>query len=296
MINDGSDSVSAYSVNRTTGALAPLPFSPISLEARSWYCISVAPNGSTLLVGELSGGRLASYNITASTAITATGSPYASGAGAASCAFSQDGAYVYSGGIPANFAGFSVNGSNSVLTALSGSPFNAGGPNPIGIASDNAGRWFLTNAVSNTVRVFTTSSGVPSPVLGNPFVSGLSNGIYGVLHPTGYYMVSDRDGDRVGVYRINGSGPSTTLSAVSGSPFGSGGAFTQGLALNRAGTLLFAANSNSRNLTTYAVDGVTGALNGVNLQPPNTVGGSGTITGMAYVPGLNYTYLPLILK
>jgi 6-phosphogluconolactonase (cycloisomerase 2 family) len=295
-LNDGSNTISAYSVNRTMGAIAPLPFSPMSLGDRLWYCVSVAPNGSTLLAGELLSGTIASFSITSSSATQAAGSPYNSNSQAASCAFSQDGAYFYAGGNPANFAGFSVNGTTSVLTALSGSPFNSGGTVPIGFASDNAGRLFMTNAVSNTVRVFTTLGGVPSPVLGNPFTSGLTFGIYGILHPGGYYMVSDRGGNRVGVYRIQGSGPSTTLTAVSGSPFGSGGTFTQGLALNRAGTFLLAANGNSRNVTTYAVDAATGALNAANVQPPNTSGSTGTLTGMAYVPGLFGVYVPLILK
>jgi hypothetical protein len=204
---------------------------------------------------------------------------------------------VYAGGNPANFAGFSVNGSNSVLTALPGSPFNSGAATPVALATDSAGRLFLANSTSQ-VRAFTTSSGVPSPVLGNPFASGLSLGVSGVVHPAGHYIVADRSGsgNRVGVYRITGSGSSTTLAAVSGSPFGSGGSYTQVLALNRAGNFLFAANGNSRNLTTYSVDGVTGALNGVSLQPVDTVGAAGRITGMAYAPGVAYTFLPLILK
>jgi 6-phosphogluconolactonase (cycloisomerase 2 family) len=294
-VNALSNTVSAFSVSRATGALTPLPFSPISVGTGEWYCIAVSPNGSTLVVGELLGGRVASYNITASTAITATGSPYASGAEAASCAFSQDGAYFYAGGNPANFAGFSVNRSNSLLTALSGSPYNSGNIAPLALATDSLGRLFLAN-LSNQVRVFTTGAGVPSPVLGNPFTSGLSLGVSGVLHPSGYYLVADRIGNRVGVYRINGSGPSTTLTAVSGSPFGSGGSFTQVLALNRAGTLLFAANGDSRNVTTYAVDGATGALNGVSIQPPGSAGGTGRLTGLAYVPGLNYVFLPLVQR
>lgn len=131
-------------------------------------------------------------------------------------------------------------------------------------------------------------------MLGNPFPSGLTGGVHGLLHRAGYYLVADRNGNRVGVYRINGSGPSTTLAAVSGSPFASGGLFTDVLALNRNGAFLFAANGNSRNVTSYAVDPTTGALEGVSIQPWDTAGTIGLITGMAYVPGLNYIFLPLV--
>jgi hypothetical protein len=44
------------------------------------------------------------------------------------------------------------------------------------------------------------------------------------------------------------------------------------------------------------VDAATGALNAANVQPPNTSGSTGTLTGMAYVPGLFGVYVPLILK
>jgi 6-phosphogluconolactonase (cycloisomerase 2 family) len=137
---------------------------------------------------------------------------------------------------------------------------------------------------------------VPSPVLGNPFISGLTDGAHGVLHPAGYYMVADMRGGGVRVYRIDGSGPSTTLTEVSGSPFASGGNHPSVLALNRSGALLFAANRISRNITTYALDSGAGAFTGVSVQPSDAAGSDGYITGMAYVPGLNYLFLPLILR
>jgi 6-phosphogluconolactonase (cycloisomerase 2 family) len=297
VLNDGSDTLSAYSVNRSTGALTPLPFSPISLGAGDWYCLAVHPSGSPLVAGD-STGNLASFNITSNTASPAAGSPFGTGgAEPFSCALSRDGNYVYTGGnFGTAFAGFSVNATTGVLTPLPGSPFNSGNSNPAAYALDNAGRLFMTNALAGQLRVFTTGGGVPSPVAGNPFPSGLSVGVHGVLHPAGYYLVADRSGNQVGVYRINGSGSGTTLTAAPGSPFASGGSLTNILALNRAGTFLFAANGNSRNVTTYAVEAASGALNGASIQPINSAGSTGIITGLAYVPGLNYLFLPLVQR
>lgn len=296
-INDGSETLSAYSVNLTTGGLTALPFNPISLGIGFWACAAVHPSGSPVIVGNGSGG-FTSINITSSTAITATGSPFNTGTALPySCAFSRDGAHVYGGGSPGtSIAGFSVNAATGVLAALSGSPFNSGNANPVALTTDSVGRIFTTNATAAQVRAFTTSSGVPSPVSGNPFASNLSLGVHAVLHPLGYYMVADRSGNRVGVYRISGSGPSTTLAAVSGSPFASGGSFTDVLALNRSGAFLYAANGNTRNITTFSVNGGTGELLSLGTQITNTLGTTGRITGMSYVPGLNYVFLPLILK
>ncbi|MGH9842046.1 MAG: putative Ig domain-containing protein, partial [Blastocatellia bacterium] len=282
-VSNGSDTVSAYAINPATGALAPLPFSPINLGSGEWDTIAVHPSGSPLVVGATE-NRLLSYQITATTATMAAGSPYSTGSASTfSTVFTQDGNYVYTGGnTGVAIAGFSVNAATSVLTALVGSPFNSGGNVPKAYATDAAGRFFVGN--DTQVRVFTTSSGIPSAVSGNPFASGVTKTVHGLLHPNGFYLVADRDGNRVGVYRINGSGSATTLAAVTGSPFAAGGSLTSGLVLNQAGALLFAANGDSRNLTTFSVNAATGALASLGTQPSNTLGASGRLTGMAYLP------------
>ena len=45
VVNDGSNTVSAYSINPTNGALTPLPFSPIALPAGQYGTIAVHPSG-----------------------------------------------------------------------------------------------------------------------------------------------------------------------------------------------------------------------------------------------------------
>lgn len=289
-INAGSNTVSAYTINSITGALTPLPFSPISLDSGIWRTVAVHPGGSPLVVGD-SNGRLASYQITTTTATVAVGSPYNTGsvgrpAAPISATFSQDGKYVYTGGLVLSdptFAGFNVNPVNGTLTALSGSPFDSGRGAPRAYATDVVGRIFMANTDAGQVRVFTTASGIPSSVSGNNFTSGLTETVYGLLHMNGFYLAADRAGNRVGVYRINGSDNATTLTAVTGSPFAAGGTLTNVLALNQTGTLLFAANASSRNLTTFSINPATGALIALGTQSLNTLGTSGGITGMAYL-------------
>ncbi|MFH0938749.1 MAG: beta-propeller fold lactonase family protein [Planctomycetota bacterium] len=284
VINGGSNTISAYSINPTTGTLTALSFSPITLGAGGWVAVAVHPSGSPLVIGDNT-GNLASFNITATTATAAIGSPFTTGtARPYSIAFSQDGNFIYTGGdTNTNFAGFSVNASTGVLTALAGSPFDTTANNPMCYATDSAGRIFMANLGDNQLRAFTTSGGIPTAVTGNPFISGLAEAIHGVLHPRGFYMVADRGGNQVGVYSITNSGAATTLAAVSGSPFVTGGTFTDALALNQNGTFLFAANGSSRNLTSFSVNTTTGALSAPITQPGNSLGASGLLTGMVYV-------------
>ena len=281
VVNEGSASLSVFSVDLTTGALTATSFSPIALGG-DLACVAADPTAAPVVVGSNAG--LWSIVITPSTATVASGSPFATPPGVSpfSCGFSRDGLYVYTGGnVGAVTAGFAVSPSTGVLTTLAGSPFNSGASNPVGYATDSSGRFFTSN-FGDGVRVFTSSSGTLTGVTGNPFTSGLSGGVQGVLHPSGFYMVADRSANRVGVFQIAGSGSATTLAAVSGSPFSTGGTFTDAVTLAAGGAFLVAANGISRNLTTFQVNGATGVLTSLGTQSINSVGSTGLITGLTF--------------
>jgi hypothetical protein len=95
-------------------------------------------------------------------------------------------------------------------------------------------------------------------------------------------LVADRGSNQVGSYQVTGGGAGTTLAAVTGSPFASGGTFTDALAMNQSGAFLYGANGNSRNLTKYDVNLNTGALTNRTVQAANTLGAAGRIIGIAY--------------
>jgi len=307
LLNGGSNTISAFAVDATTGALEPLPFNPFSLPPGpagppnrwSWGCLAVHPGGSPLVIGRdqldqsHEPGQLASFNVSPAMAVPAAGSPFYAGdlVYPYACAFSCSGKYLYTGGnrTTTRFGGFEVDAGTGVLSPLAGSPYTSDGYWPLAFALDGLDRLFLHSyhgQVTGQVETFLLSSGIPAAVPGAPAVSRLDDGIFALLHPAGYYLVADRSLHQVGVYRITGSSPATTLAAVPGSPFPSGAYGTTALALNTAGTYLFAANNWTRNLTTFAVDSATGALNRLTIQPVNSLGTSGYITGLVYVGGL----------
>jgi hypothetical protein len=272
-INDGSNTVSAFAINPETGALTAMPFSPITLGAGIWQTLAIHPTGSPLVVSEF-GGSVKSFNITSTAAGEAVGSPFA-GTDASSSIFSRDGSYCYEGGgSGALFAGFSVNPGNGVLTALAGSPFNAGagGNNPLAYATDSQGRLFTASNVSQTLLAFTTASGIPSAVTGNPFFSGLVNAISGVLHPNEqfYLVLRTSSSSHIGSYRVGGSGAGTTLTSVIGTPFSVPGS-RRDLAMNQTGAFLFTNEFNGE-VSTYPVNPSTGVL-GNAIVPSVTAAG-----------------------
>ncbi len=303
VVNGGSNTLSANTVNLADGSLSPLPFSPLALPAGpaqpvkrwAWCAVAVHPAGSPLVLVRdqlditVKPGQLASFIITATTATAAAGNPFDAGdyVYPYALAFSRDGGYVYAGGNRNTpfFGGYRVDETTGVLTALPGSPFQSDGAWPLSYAVDIQNRLFLYSYHDDSVgqgEVYTFASGVPTAVAGNPFASGLDDGIFGIIHPAGFYMVADRVGSVVGVSQISGTGAGTTLAAVPGSPFASGGWAPTALALNTAGTFLYAANTGDRNITTFAVDPQTGALSIAYNQPQYTLGASGFVTGIAY--------------
>ena len=283
VVNNGSDTMSVFAVNPSTGALTHLPFSPFFLGSAIFFCVTVHPSGSPVVVGN-SFSQLASFVVTPTTVTPAAGSPFATfSANPGFCSFSRDGNFVYGGGlIGTSMAGFSVNQGSGVLTPLEGSPFNSFGEVPRAYVTDGVGRLFTGHF--GTVQAFTTIGGVPTGVTGNPFPSAV-NAARGVVHPSGFYIVGSGSSNRVAVLRISGEGGGTTLSAVSGSPFATHGEFPNGLTLTADG-LLVVANSNSHKLEVFQVNEMTGNLTSLFVQADHTPGLTGQLTGLAFAPGI----------
>jgi streptogramin lyase/6-phosphogluconolactonase (cycloisomerase 2 family) len=285
-LNEGDSSVGAFAVNRLTGALTPLAYSPLVLPPPTgvYVCLAVSPDGKILAAASAdSGGAVASYVVTATSAVSAPGSPVSTTSAAPySCLFSRDGRYFYTGGNTGRFlATFSVDGATGGMTMLSGSPIDAGS-SPAALAADSLGRIF--SGAGSTLRAFTTAGGSPSPVTGNPFTgTGQTSVFRGIVARGSLYITADRAA-HVGVFRISGTGSATTLTPVTGSPYASGGLFTDTLAVDQAESLLFAGHGNSRNITTFRVGAADPVLASLWVQPVNSLGATGRVTGLAYAP------------
>lgn len=293
VINKGSNTVSAFTINTSTGALSAMPFSPFTVVANA-QTIAVHPTGSPVVIAgntgtPLSGTYLAdSFDVTSTTATRAAGSPYTtSGARPASSVFSRDGNYYYTGGaLSMNFAGFSADTATDVLTALPGSPYGGFGVTGIrAYATDTQGRLFTAASGDGGIRVFTTSSGVPTQA-GSVFSTGFSTITDGVLSPNEqYYVIADSGTSQVASYKIDGSGASTIVSPAGLAP--SNGSTANTVVFNQAGTILFAANSSSRSIARFTFDPATGAMTQLGTTAADSAGTTGFfLAGMDYIPAV----------
>ena len=302
-INAASNTVSAFKIDPVTGGLTAMFSSPVNLNdavtGGIWTTIAVYPScfDSLLVVGDQGNnsdntGHLASFKITETTK-TLVSTLNTAKAHPLSIAFSRNGKFVYTGGGFGNhFAGFRIDPTGALSSLTAAVSFNSGNENPAAYATDDQGRLFMANRPHHELRVFTTDkdTGVPT------FVSiltpnGLDHAAQGVLAPNQqFYLVSDKltnDQLVVGVYKINDA--NNSLGAITGSPFSSEGKDVREvnlLAFSGDGKYLVTAHGQTRNLTIYEVD-ASGALAIKGTQPLNTLGATGVLNGIAYLPPAN---------
>ena len=207
-INGTLGTLSVFNVDNRTGALTPAPFSPIVLAGGVvWTTVHVHPSGSPVVVGGIVGGfdnpaatgQVASYVITPTTATMAAGSPFAAGgASPFSCAFSRDGNYLLrrrATSVPTRAPRDSPWIPRPACSRRSLVRRSVGRGNPVGYATDAAGRLFTSNFGTGCARLRRRAGyRRPSPAI--PLPRGLDGGVHGLVHPLGFYMVADRTANR----------------------------------------------------------------------------------------------------
>jgi 6-phosphogluconolactonase (cycloisomerase 2 family) len=193
--NAGSNNVSGYLINNSTGALTALPGSP--------FGAGTGPDGVSILdiggtyfayVANYGSDNVSAYAISAKTgALTqVAGSPFAAGTGPfglAGIVVNDGNTYLYAANEGSdNVSAYTVNSSSGALTAVTGSPF-ATGSGPIGVSCVQKGRegpyLYATNSGSNNVSGYSidASSGALTQVKGSPFSAATEPyGIDGVPH------------------------------------------------------------------------------------------------------------------
>lgn len=207
--------------------------------------------------------------------------------------------------VTAGFAFVSNSGSGSVsafamdssgaLSLVAGSPFPAGAGAEF-MAFDSVHRFlFVSNQNANTVSAFAlnTGTGQLSAVSGSPFATGARpTGI--AVDPAGKFVfVANQAADSISVFSIAANG---SLSPVAGSPFTAGNPY--GLAVNAAGTVLFANNfpdSSISDLNTVSAFqiGANGALVPIagSPFPTSSTAGFASAIGLAVDPAGRFLFV-----
>jgi 6-phosphogluconolactonase (cycloisomerase 2 family) len=294
----GTASLTAFSINSATGALAPLSGSPFTLGTNASGLAGIDPAGRFLYVANQGTCTAASSCSTASTgsisafSLDAAGVPTAlAGLPAVTpppfqVSVDPSGRFLYQANVAANeVTSYSIDQTSGALTKLPVGGLSRSGAEPVFtgafVSPTNSAPFtfapkfaYVPNAGGTTISTYSSdpATGILTAV-GSPFTSGVS--------PQAV-AVSPR-GD-VAFVASAGPTPMTTAGTVSayaidattGALSGSGGALATGLgpaslATDRTGRFLYVANAFDGTISSYSVDPTSGALT-TAPGAPTTVG------------------------
>jgi 6-phosphogluconolactonase len=298
--NFTSGNVSAYAVNGTTGVLSPLaaatgnPFSAGTGPAS----IVVAPNGQFVYVANSLADTISVYTVDVNTgALTplagGTGNPFATGTTPVSLAITPNGQFLYVANSASNTVlAYSINGTTGVLTPLAGAtgnPFPSGaGPSDVSVSPNGQFAYVVNSGVNNisaySINQVTGALTSLAGATGNPFPTGADPQSINLTANGMFAYVSNFASHTVSAYMVDTvTGAMTALAGTTGNPFPAGTGPRE-LAVSQDGTLLYAVNFTSDNVTAFTINTATGALTSLAAATGNPFA-AGTQPRSIVIPG-----------
>jgi len=298
--NQTDNTVSAYRVALSSGALVPLAGSPFSTATGPRQSV-VCPSGGFLYVANGGTNGVSGYKIdlTSGTLTPVPGSPFSGGAGPRGIAIVPSGQFVYTANrTDNNISGYKVNNSTGALTQVPGSPFalasgDEAQPGPQQLTVDPTGKFlYVTNHLTGNIAGFTidTTTGALTQISGSPFTDQEEVGIniqpFGVVvAPSGKFVFVTNHG--LSTLSVFSADPGTgALTKISGSPFRievddeDCSANPYGLAIDPEGQYLYVADNGCGTITVYSINATTGAPTEISGSPFQiSVGGQDCAAG-----------------
>jgi 6-phosphogluconolactonase (cycloisomerase 2 family) len=297
--NTGSNNISAFSIDVTTGALTSIGL-PVATGGVGFPGISMAvtPNGRFLYAGNGGSNNISVFSIGSTGALTLIGSPVAVPSSPDGMKISPNGKFLSVAfpnlGSTGKVGMYSI-AANGSLAPVSGSPFTATGNGVAVTGLDiNCGSNLLFAGqtppgvgTATNVAVFRIhDDGTLTPISGSTFTfspGGDSNVV--VLSPDNRHLfVSNQGTNQITSLDVASGGSLTqeTDSPSGSSPFGNpGGTQPSGMGTNREGTLLYVANPDNA-VTGFHIDS-DGGLSPVASSPFLT-GAAGFLLSLTVFP------------
>jgi len=297
--NAGSDDVSGFSVNPSSGSLTLVPGSPFPTGGVGGAGIALActPDGRFLAAANSGSSDITMFRIGSDGALTpVAGSPFAMDAVAHGIKISPDGKFLAAALQSINAVAMFRIATDGTLAPVAGSPFAGALVGALTSADINcSGRQLFagTSGAATTVDVFDiATSGSLTPLPDSPFTPGFGDSSNVVLlNPNERLLFASNPLSKsVTVFTVASNG---SLSPVAGSPFAAPGSFLpSGMAMDQAGKFLYVADGSV--IYGYAVaDG--GALTSLPGSPfrTNPTNQSGRLLSLTAFPGKSCNQPPV---
>jgi DNA-binding beta-propeller fold protein YncE len=254
---DTGGSVSAYTINATTGALMSTGtiFGGAAGLCAPWSVV-VDPSGKFVYVaneGCPSPTNVSMFTMNATTgALTSIGTVVAGGR-AISVAVDPKGKFAYVAsrsnppGSVGNVSTYTINAPTGALTSIG---TIAAGTDPVSVAVDPTGKFaYVSNSGSNDVSMYTITTTGALTSIGTTTGGGGSIAV----HPSGKFAYVSNSAGSVSVYTINAATGTLTLTRTTGTAGSS-------IAIHPSGGFAYVTNSGSNSVSMYSIDAATGAL------------------------------------
>jgi 6-phosphogluconolactonase (cycloisomerase 2 family) len=212
--NQGSNTISVYSVDSSTGLLTEITGSPFATAAGP---SGLAMTGNTLFVANQVAGTVSVYSVdqTSGSLTQSAGSPFAAGTSPTALDVDSGGKFLYVADMAANSVlAFSI-GSSGQLSTISGSPI-AAGTAPVNVRVVGSSVYVANSGSGNVSGYSIGGSGALTAISGSPFTAG-ANPVYIASASSGALLfVANQGSNSISEFQVGSGG---ALTAVSGSPF-----------------------------------------------------------------------------
>jgi len=254
-----SNNVSAYAINMSTGALAPVAGSPFGSGTQPRF-VQVDPSGKFAYVVNAGSNDVWTYTIESSTgtlARTARGKVRARQApeGVAFTAGSSPVTYTPKFAFVTGGTSYTVDASSGALTPIPGTTAIRG----VFVAVDPSGRFaYVASGKGNDVFAYTieTTAGALTPIPGSPFAAGRGPQSV-VVDPSGRFAyVANFLDNSVSGYTINSA--TGVLMPIPGSPFPA--SFPASVTVDPTGRFAYVTNAGNGSVSGYTISTTSGAL------------------------------------
>lgn len=272
--NLAANTVSGYSVDHTSGILAPVGTAlPPVATGPSPVALGVNSGGQFLFVLNQGDGTISVYAIDGSRGIlTQTGPPFSTGlSNPQSLVISPAAAFLYvvSGTAPSTISVFSIAGNGALAAAGSFTAATASNISRITIEPKGQFLYAADSANNNVVSLSIAGSGSLSPVAGSPFAAGTQPVAVAVDASGTLVYVSNSGSNDVSAFKSNAG----VLTQISGSPFATQGAGTVAatqpgfLIVDATNNFVYVSNVATKAVAAFAINAADGTLVSVNNSP-----------------------------
>jgi 6-phosphogluconolactonase (cycloisomerase 2 family) len=293
--NFNDNTISGFTVSKTTGALTAIAGSPFAAGDTGPTADVVSPSGKYLFVANASTNNAGSnsvFGINSTTgALTAiTGSPFPGSGAGSGLVVDPAGRSLYEASTGIN--AYSINQSTGALTKISGSPY-ATPAAANGVTVDPTGAFLYASIFGNLTTTQTAPDVITYAInattgaltrLGSQGVDGnqgeslaISTGPKPVTYTPKFAYATNQGSQNISEYTINGT--TGALTAVSSSPLSDANG-PQFIAATPSGTFVYTGNANNT-ISEYKVNTATGALTLVSGSP---ITGFGSVNSLVVDP------------